>query len=620
MTLREEFKAELARAEKTHAEKELALLTELESLKGASAEPNIGGMELKVRKNSPTGALDAKAARQESTKEKGEEKTNVEFIRKELEKCKKRSAEVMKENSKLCNQIAELTIQNETLRKTVANQSRKANDFKQPTGMLGTPKFVSLNAKRQDWKRRAHPNQLRIDPSQESHGQCNRSLIVPSSISEPVSAGACAPSAPSTKDIGAEIEAIERGRKTLSSGDPVEIAPPETEDTGSNKSSPHSAKESASGEDTKQTFAPLRTTVCQTYATAAPPATISGLRGTAVRLALCKAVPRPQNKYALADEAHGVGGTIRRPTTSAGVRSKSPTDFRIAGEAGKSKMASVVVPETGRQSMVPLNVPLTPAGSGSSGSCFAVQAQEAPEPSRWKCVSNEEYHTLGIFSLASFDQYLISSSNAVKMWDINKKAIATEIPNTVSKCLYVDVQRKLLIGNTEQTGTVTFWSLPDLASVATIETGMKIVRALYVDKHILFVGGCSSGSGALQLWDINTMTKLCERERSQDSDIFSIFKRGPVVFYGGRNRCINRLDLDSLVRNEKVSYAILGRTARTESGTLRCSQCFDQSGGHAHQWLQGILVPNVGLRHGEGAVPGGQVHDHAQRGPKYVHT
>ena len=103
----------------------------------------------------------------------------------------------------------------------------------------------------------------------------------------------------------------------------------------------------------------------------------------------------------------------------------------------------------------------------------------------------------------------------------------------------------MLLSASEQQGSVMFYDLSNMSIIRTVETGLDAVRAIHMDKRIVFLGGNGS-QGALQLWDVNAMTKLCEKEK-QDKDIFSIFCKNSVIYYGGRNRCINRLNLDTLV-------------------------------------------------------------------------
>lgn len=170
------------------------------------------------------------------------------------------------------------------------------------------------------------------------------------------------------------------------------------------------------------------------------------------------------------------------------------------------------------------------------------------ESAKWKCVTSDEYHSLGIFSIASFEQYLISSSNILKIWDINKKIATAELPNTISKCLCVDPVRKMLIGTTEQNGGIQIWSLPGIEYITTLETGLEHVRTLFLDTNTLFVGG-SGSAGALQMWDLNLMSRLYEKEKGTDKDIFSIFHQNSIVYYGGRNHSISRMNSLTLVLN-----------------------------------------------------------------------
>jgi len=168
--------------------------------------------------------------------------------------------------------------------------------------------------------------------------------------------------------------------------------------------------------------------------------------------------------------------------------------------------------------------------------------QTLAESNKWKCVYNEEQHSFGIFSLAAFEHYLISSSNVLKLWDINKRQVLNEIPVTNPRVLYVS--NKLLISASEKQGAVVFYDLPNLEVVQTVETGLDAVRAIHVDDYYLFLGG-SGNAGALQLWDLKTMTRIYEKEKGQD--IFSILRKDAVVYYGGRNRCINRVNFDTMV-------------------------------------------------------------------------
>ncbi len=493
-----------------------------------STEPNLDCMsepqELR-RKYSSNGTPDTTA----NGKEKSDERTNPEFIRKELEKSRRRNVDVIKENSRLYNQIAELTVQNETLKKTVTNHTRKESH-----SISATPKFVSLKTKRQDWKQRA------VQPGAKAPECANgmQSHDYAESEEENKPAGV-------VRNLTAEIEEIERKRKALG---PVEICLPHSE--------PESCDNAAESKENRNVAdKPLGSTkewideVRQTYASAGKSQHVSSPTNSAggfSRLNVCKAGQRAGGKYVLAEGLSRPATAAARGMGTMKGRSKSPLGYKKVS-AGNGKAG--VTPERARRlSIVPQMSasPLLHSGSAAVTTFEAAKEKEPEEHNKWKCVSSQEYHTLGIFSLASFDQYLISSSNVLKLWDINKKAVSAEVPNTPSKCLYVDTMRKILIGTGEQAGTLTFWNLPDLTPLATVDTGMKHVRALHVDGHILFVGGCC-GTGALQLWDMNTMAKLCERERNPDSDIFSIFKKDSVVYYGGRNRCVNRLNLDSLV-------------------------------------------------------------------------
>lgn len=238
------------------------------------------------------------------------------------------------------------------------------------------------------------------------------------------------------------------------------------------------------------------------------------------------------------------------------------------------------------------------------------------ESSKWKCIHNEELHSYGIFSLASFDHYLISSSNVIKLWDINRTTTAKEIAGTNAKTLYVIPNYKLLMSASEQQGSVIIYGLPNLEVVKTIETGLEAVRAIYVDKSIVFIGG-NGPQGALQLWDMNTMSKLCDKEKSQDKDIFSILCKRSVIYYGGRNRCINRINFNTLV---SLLLSNVGKYACIESDPLWGGERAGEFERQPSQRMQGVPFAGVELRDSEGEVHRGEENHHAQHCAEYLRT
>eukprot|EP00826_Nyctotherus_ovalis_P004141 TRINITY_DN10864_c0_g1_i3.p1 TRINITY_DN10864_c0_g1~~TRINITY_DN10864_c0_g1_i3.p1 ORF type:complete len:165 (+),score=25.98 TRINITY_DN10864_c0_g1_i3:119-613(+) len=158
------------------------------------------------------------------------------------------------------------------------------------------------------------------------------------------------------------------------------------------------------------------------------------------------------------------------------------------------------------------------------------------------------------------------------------------------------------------------YSLPNLEVVKTIETGLEAVRAIYVDKSIVFIGG-NGPQGALQLWDMNTMSKLCDKEKSQDKDIFSILCKRSVIYYGGRNRCINRINFNTLVA---LLVIYIGKHACIESDSLWGGECVGQPQRQSDQRLQGVPSESVELRDGEGEVHRGEENHHAQHCAEYL--
>ena len=215
-------------------------------------------------------------------------------------------------------------------------------------------------------------------------------------------------------------------------------------------------------------------------------------------------------------------------------RTKSPFDENLNYTKVIKERSNFVT----MSSKMKMNILKESMSSVNSG----ISPQVLTESNKWKCVYKEEQHSFGIFSLAAFEHYLISSSNVLKLWDVNKKQTLAEIPVTNPKVLYVS--DKLLISASEKQGSVAFYNLPSLEIVHTIDTGLDAVRAIHVNNNVVFLGG-SGNVGALQLWDLNTMTKLCDKERGQD--IFSILRKNSVIYYGGRNRCINRVNFDTMV-------------------------------------------------------------------------
>jgi len=166
------------------------------------------------------------------------------------------------------------------------------------------------------------------------------------------------------------------------------------------------------------------------------------------------------------------------------------------------------------------------------------------ETGRWQCVYTEELHDHSISSLVSIENYLISSSNVIKLWDIEKKITLAKMSVTNSKLLYALEGYKLLIAASEQSGLVSLYSLPSLEVVHSIDTGLDSVKAVYSNGNYICLSGAGD-SGSLQIWDINAMSKLHSNE--SNNDIGAIFYKDNVLYYGGQNCCVNRFRTDILV-------------------------------------------------------------------------
>lgn len=185
--------------------------------------------------------------------------------------------------------------------------------------------------------------------------------------------------------------------------------------------------------------------------------------------------------------------------------------------------------------MTPCNAPTT----SNITNLFA-----AKDTGSWKCVHSEKLHDFGITSLTSFEDYLISSSSTIKLWDMQKKVTLAKIPATNSKILYTVPSHKLLFAASEQCGTISLYNLPTMELVHNIDTGLDSVRTIYSSGNYIFIGG-SGNTGALQVWDMNAMSRLHSNE--SNNEIQSIFYRDNIVYYGGKNYCVNRFRTDTLV-------------------------------------------------------------------------
>ena len=168
----------------------------------------------------------------------------------------------------------------------------------------------------------------------------------------------------------------------------------------------------------------------------------------------------------------------------------------------------------------------------------------AKKTGRWKCVHSEQIHDFGISSIVSFEDYLISSSNMIKLWDIQKQVIVAKTPVANSKILYMLPNLKLLITASEQSGSVSLHNLHTLETVHTFETGLDSVKTIYGNDNYICIGG-NGNIGSVQVWDTNAMTMLHSREAN--NDIQAVMHRKNILYYGGQNCCINRFRTDTLV-------------------------------------------------------------------------
>eukprot|EP00826_Nyctotherus_ovalis_P035681 TRINITY_DN3082_c0_g1_i12.p1 TRINITY_DN3082_c0_g1~~TRINITY_DN3082_c0_g1_i12.p1 ORF type:complete len:298 (+),score=63.86 TRINITY_DN3082_c0_g1_i12:171-1064(+) len=196
---------------------------------------------------------------------------------------------------------------------------------------------------------------------------------------------------------------------------------------------------------------------------------------------------------------------------------------------------------------------------------------EVKKETAWKCIHTENL-SHEISSLTTFDQYLISSSSVIKLWDINKRVNIAETAIESPHVLLAYDSQKVLIAANEQGGGLSFYLLPGLELIQTIETGLNSVKALYADKNILFVGG-SGDVGALQLWDVRTMGRLSAKEKDTGNDVHSILTKKATIYYGGTNKCVNRVSLDTLV----TLYTSIGKGSFAESSTSRCGERIGES-------------------------------------------
>lgn len=538
IVLQEEFKSELLKQQELYAAKESLLKTELENLKGIDSSVD---MLQNFTKN----------VSNDSGKEKNEEnnlkdfnKDSAKFLRKELEECKKRNTDIMKENSVLRNQIIGLTGQNEKLSKNTINLTRRVDDLStklKKTVEINTPIIpvkpqmpISITPKLVSLKEQRLQKKTKLSQRTSLTRGINEKLDKKSE----------------SEDLGSipnkQIEEIKDDASIVTTAVSEEIKL-DNEKIANNYKSANSLSRASN----------------------------VGLKTNTAKLVMCKPSSNKstRSKYAIATEDLIPKPDNKRPMTAAdAVRSKSPVDYRTEDNFAffqrgvKERSNTINTPDkpkvAGRDSLTPITI--APYNESQ-------QQQNNHETSKWKCVHSEEYHSLGVLSIAAYEHYLISSSNVIKMWDINKKSTISELPVPNAKILYPLPDFKMLISATEQHGTVTFYSLPSLEIIQTIETGMDAVRAINIEKNIVFIGGCGS-VGALQLWDLNTFTKLCEKEKNSDKDIFSVLCKNSVIYYGGRNRCINRINFDNLV-SLKCCNKNIGKYSCTESNTLWSCKC-----------------------------------------------
>ena len=180
---------------------------------------------------------------------------------------------------------------------------------------------------------------------------------------------------------------------------------------------------------------------------------------------------------------------------------------------------------------------------------YWINAQTPTSHNKWKCIYAEEIHPAEITALTSFEHYLISSSTLLNVWDINKKSTVSKISGLNHTVLYSSDTQKILLTGSEKNGSVSVYSIPNLKFIKTIETGLSSIYSLCSVRNIVLVGGAGS-AGSLQLWDLSTMTKLCEREKTKDASVYSVFTKNSTIYYGSNNRYVNRMNFDTLVTSK----------------------------------------------------------------------
>lgn len=390
------------------------------------------------------------------------------FLKKELDECKKRNTDMIKENSALRNKLIEISGQNETQSKTIAGLNRKLEDLNSRLKKNETANKPPANI--------ANLNELRMSRKKQ---QVRNSDLVNKSVEH--------------------LPKEEYKRNMDETSDTIKIK--------------------------KLNESSISKTV--------------GLKSTTARLIMCK--PSAQDTLGIAED------------------STDTTSKRY-------------IQSTTRNTILIQKKPV-----------------EVKKETAWKCIHTESL-SCKISSLASFDQYLISSSSVIKLWDINKRVNIAETAVESPHILFAYDSQKVLIAANEQGGELSFYLLPGLELIQTIETGLSSVKALYADKNILFVGG-SGDVGALQLWDVRTMARLSAKEKDTGNDVHSILTKKATIYYGGSNKCVNRVSLDTLV----ILHTRIGESSFAESSAPWCGKRIGESQGNACKRVREVLAENVGL-------------------------
>lgn len=196
-----------------------------------------------------------------------------------------------------------------------------------------------------------------------------------------------------------------------------------------------------------------------------------------------------------------------------------------------------------------LNSTMSELNSSMQATSFQKELQTIiSNQNKWDCHEIKDAHQDKVLCLASFGNMICSTSaKFMKLWDIENKSKISEIRahEGYIKGLAICSDKKFIATSSDK--AIKLWDVRDMQQIHSMSQLKDTINTLYIvnDLYLLSGGKGSATVSALYAWDLRQPNYPLYEESEKNQDIFTMIEYQGMLYYGGRNHIVRRVDLNN---------------------------------------------------------------------------